>query len=316
MKRVLLTTYPGAFLHHGGAERELSLLRDALMSSGVLADIYGLSSSAVSAYDFAIHCSLVSGSEHLIQPLKEARVRLILWPNLWFVNPPSREHLSTLVDLLSYFEAVVFRSQSEEAHFRRFFDLAGKTVIQVACLVSQGFLRREISDVFRQSYKLQRYAIWPGIIEPQKNQLAAVKAFRDLDMDLVISGRVRDQAYLARCKAEAGPNAHFIPPLIFGSELHLSALRYSDLFVELPLDFPGTSAIEAAVAGCRLLLTRCPWTEEIFGDTVTQAPPTDVVAIREAAKKILQEPSSCQPIFSYPTMQRAVKELTDHILGQ
>ena len=315
MKRILLTTHPSAYLHHGGGEREILLLRDALTDSGVMADIYGPTSSEVSAYDFAIHSSLVAGSEHLILPLAGAGIRLIIWPNLWFVTPPSQEHLANLARLLSHFEAVVFRSRAEEAHFRQFFDLDGKTVIHASCLVSPRFLRREVSDVFRESYGLNRYAIWPGIVEPQKNQLAAVRAFRDMDIDLIISGRVRDKTYLDRCKAEAGPNVHFIPPMAFGSELHLSALRHSDLFVELPLDFPGSSALEAAVAGCKLLLTRCAWTQEIFGEVCTQVAPDDVTEIREAAKKALTDSGSSMTFFSYASMQGAVKNLMEYILG-
>lgn len=314
MKRVLLTTHPSAYLHHGGGEREILLLRDALADSGVMAEIYGPASSEISAYDFAIHSSLVTGSEHLLLALVEAGIRLILWPNLWFVTPPSPEHLSKLTLLLSHFEAVVFRSNAEEAHFSQYFDLSGKTVIHVSCIISHRFLRQDVSDVFRESYGLSRYAIWTGIIEPQKNQLIAIQAFRELDIDLIISGRVRDPIYLARCKAEAGSNVHFIPPMAFGSELHLSALKNCDLFVELPLDFPGTSAVEAAVAGCKLLLTRCEWTQEVLGGICTQVEPADAVLIREAAKGALIESRSPPISFRHAPMRGAVRHLIEYIL--
>lgn len=315
MRQVLLTTHPNAYLHQGGGEREILLLREALAESEVIADIYGPTSKAVAIYDFAIHFSMVGGSEHIVQALAEAGTRLILWPNLWFVNSPPTEHITNLTRFLSYFEAVVFRSHAEEAHFRRFFDLAGKAVIHAACLVSPRFQRKDVTDVFRESYGLDHYAIWTGIIEPQKNQLAAVQAFKGLDIDLIISGRVRDETYAERCREEAGPNVHFIPPMAFGSELHLSALWHSALFVELPLDFPGTSAVEAAVAGCRLLLTCCPWTEEMLGGTCTQVAPDDVAAIRNAVKNVLSEIQLSTPYFSYPSTQSAVKFLIEYILG-
>jgi glycosyltransferase involved in cell wall biosynthesis len=313
MKRVLLTTHPSAYLHHGGGEREILLLRDALEDFGVRADIYGPASGEVSVYDFAIHSSLIGGSEYLLLPLAEAGIRLILWPNLWFATPPSPQCLANLTRLLSHFEAVVFRSRAEEAHFRQYFDLYGKAVIHASCLVSTRFQRRDVSDVFRKSYGLNRYAIWAGIIEPLKNQLVAVRAFRDLDIDLIISGRVRDHTYLERCKEEAGPNVHFIPPMAFGSELHLSALVYSDLFVELPFDFPGTSAVEAAVTGCKLLLARCAWTQEVLGDVCTQVDPSDVVAVREAVKKSLIDTQSSAAFFNHASMQGAVINLIDYI---
>jgi glycosyltransferase involved in cell wall biosynthesis len=315
MKRVMLTTYPSAFLHHGGGEREISLLRDALNDSGVIVDIYGSNSNEISSYDFVIHSSLVASSEHLILPIAEAGVRLISWPNLWFASPPTREHLANLKRLLAHFEAFIFRSKAEEFHFREFFDLEGKIVLQSSCLVSPKFLRRDVSPVFRESYGLNRYAIWPGIIEPQKNQLAAVRAFRDMDIDLIISGRVRDREYLTLCKQEAGSNVRFIPPMPFGSELHLSALMYSELFIELPFDFPGTSALEAAVAGSKLLLTRCSWTEEMLGGICEQVVPDDVTAIQSAIDKVISNPELKKPIFEYISMENSVKSLRDYILG-
>lgn len=296
MKRVLLTTHPSAYLHKGGGEQEIFLLQEALKKSGVIADLYGPTCNTVSAYDFAIHSSLVPGSEYLVQPLAEAGIRLILWPNLWFVTPPSSEQLANISNILSHFEAVVFRSHAEEAHFRQFLNLDGKRIIHVSCLISDRFSRRDITDIFRQSYGLKKYAIWPGIIEPQKNQLAAVRAFRELDISLVISGRVRNQEYLKQCMAEAGPNTYFIPPMPFGSDLHLSALAHSDLFIELPLDFPGTSAVEAATLNCNLLLSRCAWTEEMFGKQCHQVDPTDENAITSAVADAIKNPSQDRTI--------------------
>lgn len=314
MKRILLTTYPSAFLHQGGGERELFLLRDALSESGVMADIYGSSSNDISVYDFAIHSSLAGGSEHLVLPLAEAGIRLILWPNLWFVTPPSPEQLGNLTMLLSYFEAVVFRSRAEEAHFRQFFDLDGKIVIHATCIVSPKFRQRSVSEIFRESYGFKRYAIWTGIIEPLKNQLPAIRAFRDLDLDLVISGRVRDQAYLALCREQAGPNVHFIPPMAFGSELHLSALVHSELVVELPLDFPGNSGVEAAVLGCNLLLTRCDWSQEVLGGVCTQVDPKDMIAIRAAVRSAIASPQKSALPFNHDAMRASVKHLIEFML--
>lgn len=287
MIRVLLTTFPGAFLHHGGGERELLLLREALLSSGVMADIYGPDSKSVSVYDAAIHFSMAGGSEHIVRAIHDEGLKLILWPNLWFVDPPDAEHLRRLTDFLGMFHAVVFRTQAEESHFRNYFDLTGKAVIRSAWLVSPKFMRQDVSNVFRESYGLGDYAIWPGIIEPQKNQLTAIRAFKGVDAELVISGRVRDERYVRQCREEAGPNVRFIPSMAFGSELHLSALRFSRLFIELPFDFPGASAVEARAAGCSMLLSRSDWTEEVLGGYCEQVDPADVGAVRDAVNRLM-----------------------------
>lgn len=314
MKRILLTTYPGAFLYHGGGEREIHLLADALNSEGLFADIYGPSSRPINEYQEVIHFSMMGSSCLLLDEVMRAGVkRLILWPNLWFINMPSAGHLQQLKSYLDMFQAVVFRSQAEEDHFRCFFDLTGKDVIRVDHIVSPKFLRRDVSDVFRESYGLQRYVIWPGIIEPQKNQLTAIRACAGLDFDLVISGMVRDKAYLELCRKESGSNVHFIPPMSFGSEVHLSALRGSSLYLELPLDFPGTSAVEAATAGCQLLLSRSAWTDEVLGAFCTQVTATDVDAVRAALQAALAEAPGVTPSYTMQSMTQALSPLSQYL---
>lgn len=296
MNRVLLTTFPGAFMHDGGGEREIHLLNEAINRSGVISDIYGPTSRSVHAYQSAIHFSMAGGSEYLIAAAADNGLKIILWPNLWFVEPPTDESINHLAHLLTYFHAVVFRSQAEESHFRQYLDLSGKDVIHVSPLISPKFFQKDVTDVFRESYGLTSYAIWPGIIEPQKNQLAAIRAFNDLDIALIISGGVRDQAYYAECRRQAGSNIRFIPAMPFGSEQHLSALAYSQLVVELPLDFPGTSAIEAAAMGAALLLPKSAWADEMLGKYCTQVDPRNEDDIRMKAMQLLnrqeQVPSS------------------------
>lgn len=313
MKRVLLTTYPEAFLNHGGGEREIHLLSEALNSSGIMSEIYGPTSRPLSTYDAVLHFSLSCGVEHIIGAVSKSNVPLILWPNLWFINEPSSSELERLSWLLTHFQAVVFRSQTEENHFRKYLDLDGKDIIRVSTLISPQFQRKNVTDVFRESYGLQSYAIWTGIIEPQKNQLAAVKAFNGLDIDLVISGEVRDQAYFEECKRQAASNIKFIPAMPFGSELHLSALSHSRMVVELPLDFPGSSAIEAAALGCPLLLSRSDWTEELLAEQCIQVDPRDENEIRDTVSQLLERAENIANPLTFQNMTVAVEPLMFYI---
>ena len=288
MKRILLTTYPHAFLHHGGGEREIHLLQEALNLSGMQVDIYGPNSRPIHNYQIVIHFSMINGSEHILNEAEQNfDQKLILWPNLWLVEKPSASHLTALRNLLSKFDAVVFKSLSEEKHFRNYFDLTSKDIINITPLVSPKFHRNNVSTVFKDSYGLSKYALWTGIIEPQKNQMIAIQAFNNLDIDLVISGEERDKSYANECKNIAKSNIHFIPSMPFASELHLSALRHCSLYIELPIDFPGTSAIEAQSMGCKLLLSRSTWTEEMFGDSAVLVEANDKHKIRTEALNIL-----------------------------
>ena len=106
MKRILLTTY----LYHGGGEREIFLLRNALNQAGLIADLYGPDSHPIHEYDAVIHFSLTYGIGPFLDHLHSDDRLMILWPNLWFVNDASTEFIVHLQELLDRFDVIVFKS--------------------------------------------------------------------------------------------------------------------------------------------------------------------------------------------------------------
>ncbi|MGF1746876.1 hypothetical protein, partial [Vibrio minamisatsumaniensis] len=117
-------------------------------------------------------------------------------------------------------------------------------------------------------YNVDNYILWTGIIENQKNQKNVINLLRNYDMKLVISGSSRDKKYLEECKslANGSNDILFIPPMHYMSELHLSAIENCNMYLELPLDSPGTSSIEAAILNNNLCITDCDWTREHFNE--------------------------------------------------
>lgn len=264
MKRILLTTYPGAYLYHGGGEREIFLLRDSLNQAGFIADLYGPDARPIHEYEAIIHFSLIGGVESLLDQLRVEKRLMILWPNLWFVNEPSVAEIKGLQALVDRFQVIIFKSKSEERHFKKHFDISTKKIVQIKPGISAAFAHAQKTSLFSEVYGISDYVFWPGIIEPQKNQLAAVKALSELDIPVVISGDVRDSEYFELCKNNASSNFIFLPEMPFASEIYLSALANSKVFLELPLDFPGISALEAGLLGCNLVLSDCEWSREYF----------------------------------------------------
>jgi glycosyltransferase involved in cell wall biosynthesis len=239
MKRILLTTYPGAYLYHGGGEREIFLLRDAMNKVGLIADLYGPDSRPISIYDAVIHFSLAGGTEQMLDQLAGHDRQMILWPNLWFVAEPAKDNVAHLQKLVNRFDVIVFKSKAERVHFQKYFAIADKKIILVLPGVSNEFATAKRTTLFTDVYGVKDYIFWPGIIEPQKNQLKAIQALSDLDIPLVIAGSVRDPAYFKFCRESAGANTIFIPEMPFGSDIFISALTGCKVFLELPLDFPG-----------------------------------------------------------------------------
>lgn len=314
MKRVLLTTHPTAYLKQGGGEREIHLLKKAFDTADILVDIYGPNSLPIDQYDIVIHFSMVGGSELVLRESAAAGKKMILWPNLWLVNAPTQDHLNHLEELIKIFDAFVFKSKTEELHFKSFFRIDEKRCINVLPLVTKSFFRKNATPVFKESYGLDKYVIWPGIIEPQKNQLTAIHAFREIGCPLVLSGQIRDKDYYKTCKQEATDNVIFIPEMPFASELHISALAHSSLFLELPLDFPGTSALEAAALDCRMLLSESEWVDELIPNA-RQVAPKNIESIIESVTQLVFDEyplDSHAPIYQTSEVD-AVRDLIEFI---
>ncbi|AYV21222.1 hypothetical protein [Vibrio mediterranei] len=277
MKRILLATSIDAFLHQGGGEQELKNVHKELNKLGYLCDIYGSSSLDIDNYDIIIYFSIGNGINIFLDGINCNGKLLILWPNLWFVDKPNDNYLGFLQTQINRFDAVVIKSKAELSHLEKYFDVPGHKRILISSFVDESIFNYNGSELFQEVYNLDSYILWTGIIEPQKNQHSIVSLLKDYNTKLVISGASRDKNYLDECKSLANGNNEilFIPPMHYMSELHLSAIHNSKVYLELPLDSPGTSSIEAAILNNNLCVTDCEWTREHFNEYCTFLKPDD-----------------------------------------
>ncbi|OXX36959.1 hypothetical protein B9J90_07130 [Vibrio sp. V09_P4A23P171] len=277
MKRILLATSIDAYLHQGGGEQELKNLHKELNKLGFLCDVYGSASLDIDSYDVVIYFSLGNGVNIFLDGIENNDKLLILWPNLWFIDKPNKDYLAFLQTQVNRFDAVVIKSQAELSQLGMYFDIPDNKRIIISSFVDDSIFNYKGSELFKEVYDVDDYILWNGIIEPQKNQLSIIKLLKDYDVNLVISGASRDKKYLDECKsfANGSNDILFIPPMHYMSELHLSAIYNSKVYLELPLDSPGTSSIEAAILNNNLCITDCGWTREHFNGHCTFFDPSD-----------------------------------------
>ena len=279
--RVLLTTYHHAYLKKGGGEFEIFSISEKLKRFGLIADIYGPHSRALEHYDVVLHFSVHGGGLEMLQHVKGQGKPVVLWPNLWLteVDTGLQQLVNKHVELA---DNVVFKSHSEELLFSSLFELPKEKTQLTITLADGAYLKPAPKRLFPDLYELGEYAICLGIIEPNKNQLAAIQALRAANITPVMIGAHRDQAYYQAYRDAAGTAGLFLEALPSKSEILRSALQEAAFYIETSFEPPGLSAIEAGLAGCQLVVGDSDWAREHFDDLVHYCAPRDMDSISAA----------------------------------
>lgn len=285
---VLVTTYHQAFLHRGGGEYELLEIAFNLRQMGLVTDIYSPFSRDIDAYDTTIHFSLVPDSLSLLEQVKRLGKRIILWPNFWQSEPLSEEQKNSFSPFFALSDAVVFKAQSDEVLLS---DLIPNTchILRIPAGVDPCFTCPTPARLFRDSYGVEEYLLWVGIIEPAKKQLTAVRALRNLPIPIVFVGNVRNVAYYDACRKEAPSHFLFLPPMSHKSDILRAALRECRLYIESGREPGGKSVLEAVISGAQVVIPHSAWAVEHFGDFPVYIASQDEQAIAEAVSLALEK---------------------------
>ena len=144
-----------------------------------------------------------------------------------------------------------------------------------------------------------------GRIEPRKNQLALIEALAGSDIPLALVGQAGrySRRYAELCRAAAGANVRFLgqcapeelTTLYRGALAHACVSWY---------ETPGLASLEAALCGCRIVVTPGGSTREYFGGDAWYCEPDDPASIRRAIEAALA--SEPRPALT----QRVANEFT------
>lgn len=286
--RVLITTYPEAFLHRGGGELELLDLLSNLRHLGIGVDIYGPTVQPLNKYDVVLHYSVAPTSLEFVREVKASGQRLVLMPALWWERVPGESEKATVAEFFEMADVVVFKSKSEYENVAAHVLPEASKVAYCKWGVHACFDELIDGDLFKQTYKLDEYLLCVGIIEESKNQLAAIHALRDSSMPLVFIGDYRDREYYEACVGAAPAHFRFLPYLTPKSEMLRSAMRGARAFIEVSLEPAGFSAFEAALSLVPMVLSANPWTQEHFpASLVHQVDPLSTSSIQAGVRDAL-----------------------------
>ena len=311
--RIFFYVYPSAFQNPGGGEIQLLKTREYLQKRGIETHLYNPWQDKLSKGDILHVFGSVKYCHGLIRTAKEAGARVVLsticwydWRSAVYTYPKIKQRTLNILRFLAKWtfpgfpsmrrEMIIFsdllmpNSEAEAGQLVRFFG-ADRNKIKV---IPNGVdLAYEKADpkIFSRRFDIQDFLLCVGRIEPRKNQLALIRAHRGMDRPLVVIGEAvsRYQDYEAECRRAAAKNVQFIGPLPNDSELLRSAYAACHIFA-LPSWFetPGLAALEAGLAGARLVITDGGSTKEYFAQEADYCDPSSISDIRSQLIRSLQ----------------------------
>lgn len=145
--------------------------------------------------------------------------------------------------------------------------------------------------LFKKKYGLENFILHVGHIGPErKNVLNLIRALKRIDHPAVIIGRITESAYARQCINEAkdSKNILVIPGLDNDSDMLASAYAACDVFA-LPSMFetPGIAALEAGLAGAKIVVTPFGGTKEYFEAMAGYVDPYSVESITNGIRSAL-----------------------------
>ncbi|MFH1411725.1 MAG: glycosyltransferase [Candidatus Omnitrophota bacterium] len=315
--RVAFFVYPSAFQNKGGGEILLEKTEEYLIKKGIEVKRFDMWSDKIENYDILHVFGSVKECLGLMLVARSRGVKVVLESIFWSdirraffeygslsekaakvmrhtmkllcpAFPSSRRKMFLAADM------IFPNSDNEARQISRLFGIKKDKMFVVPNGVDAIFAAGNAAD-FTHKYGLKDFVLYTGRIEPRKNQLNLIRAMKGVDRDLVLIGdRVSAYGdYYDRCRKEAGERTHFIPRMDHDSDLFRAAYAACEVFV-LPgwFETPGLAAVEAALAGAKLVVTDGGSTKEYFKDKALYIDPGSPADINKKIQSALREKRS------------------------
>jgi glycosyltransferase involved in cell wall biosynthesis len=223
--------------------------------------------------------------------------------------------------LLHLADRVLPNSESEARQLVRLFGVPRERirVVPNGVLPSLGTASPEL---FHDRFSASPFVLFVGRIEPRKNPLALIRAIRALDLPLVVIGEAPPgcERYWLECRRAGSERVCWLGGLENDDPLLASAYAAAKVFA-LPSWFetPGLAALEAALAGCAIMITPFGSTRDYFGDLVEYARPNRAREIERGLHKCwnsVADPRLARLVatrYLWPDVAQATAEVYDQV---
>ena len=310
--KIVYNLYPSAFQNPGGGEMQMSNTKYWVEKKGLKVDLFNQWSTKLQEYRILHTFGSVKYALDVMESARSKGVKNVLSTICWFDlksawNSPDFT-ASRAKNLVRYITKVVYpkfpsmrrrmfemadillpNSQMEADQITRLFAISLDKFFVVPNGVDARFADAA-PQPFIDKYGIKDFILYVGRIEPRKNVHTLIKAMEGNTRPLVIIGKAVSmyKDYYEMCRKISSENIIFVGELKHDDPLLASAYKACEVFV-LPTWFetPGLAALEAGIAGAKVVITEGGATKEYFKDLVWYVNPSKSEEISGALKEAL-----------------------------
>lgn len=341
--RVCFATYSAVMMLKGGPRTQVLQTKEELQRLGVTVDLLdSWSEFDASRYDMVHLFAANIGTYHLANTLRLNGVPFVVSPIFYSRRPapvirsivgitgilgrivPGMQHEHVFRrEICSWARAVLPNTTDEASLVIKGLGIPDSKVFVVPNGVEKRFASGD-PEIFRKRYGSEPFILNVGHIGPRrKNVFRLIQAMNGINTNAFLIGRIEQTPEGARCLALAKKNSRIVvvDGLPHDSDLLASAYAACDVFA-LPSEFetPGIAALEAALAGAKIVITPHGGTRDNFADLVEYVDPSSVESIRTGIRKALAAPRSdalrsrLLELFTWQRVAERTLGVYEHIL--
>jgi glycosyltransferase involved in cell wall biosynthesis len=341
---VLLHAPSAAFQAAGGGENQLIQTGRHLDSLGVPIRLFSLWTDRLERARLIHLFGMSHEGLELARVSRAQRVPVVLSPICWYepramlaLEPSLPRKIRSLAgwslrrampglpswrrELLELADAVLPNSPAEAAQLARLFGVE-RSKLRVVPNGVRPAIGSADPEPFRRRFGDRPFVLTVGRIEPRKNTLPLITAVRSLGLPLVVIGQAppRFEDYLRECRGAGSEDVRWMGQLDHDDPLLASAYAAARVFALTSwFETPGLAALEAALAGCPIVVTPYGSTRDYFGDLAEYARPDRVDEIVRAVRNCWEngaDPRLAQLIASrylWPKVAQKTAEVYDRV---